>query len=32
MNCKLGSLTLWARCFKRGGGMVIVRITAVMHL
>ena len=31
MNCKLGSLTLWARCFK-GGGMVIVRITAVMHL
>ena len=28
MTCKLGSLTLWARCFKGG---TIVRIIVVVH-
>ena len=25
MICNLSFLTLWARCFKRGGGGVVVR-------
>ena len=32
MICNLSFLTLWARCFKRGGGVVVRTIVNAMLL